>query len=147
MVCQDVLRLRRDGADYLDMRSFVVLLSRCLIMTSCGFNPLLRPLLSPLDPVASDPVMRPAIETPVPNRGVQRDGLPVKHQFPICWRQRSDDLMTASAAALMYYRCKGNRDIDSSLFEIAGNVFDKPMSEHHLLHGLSSLMSVFPSMV
>lgn len=75
------------------------------------------------------PVVRLAVEAPVPDRGIQRDRITIKNYSPIGGRKRGHDLVAAATTTFVDGRCKRNGNIDRSILELVGNVLDK-----HVLH-------------
>ena len=73
-------------------------------MPPAALDLLAGPLHSPFDAVVSYPVVGLAAETPVANRGVERDRLAIKNQFPIRGPYRRYNLVPTSAKTQMLRR-------------------------------------------
>lgn len=58
-----------------------------------------RPFGGPPDLSANDPVVRLAVEAPVPDGGIERDGFAVEDHSPVGRGQRRHNLVAAAAAA------------------------------------------------
>lgn len=74
-----------------------VLLS-CIDSTA-SFDLVLRPLRCPIDSVVSNPIVRLARKTPVPDRRRQRHSRAIEDEFPIRRRQWCQNFAPAPAAA------------------------------------------------
>src|SRR6266702_6968626 len=74
-----------------------------------------RPLRSPVDLIAGDPVVRLAVEAPIADRGVETYGLAVEDQGPFGRRQRCDHLRTAATAAQVIGDRESHRHVEPSL--------------------------------
>ena len=110
-------------------------------------NLLVRPLARPVYLTVCYPIVGLAIETPVADRRIEGNAGSIEGNLPVDWRQRGDDLVTATAAAQVHDGRVTNGNIQSSLFEIIGNNFDELVSKHpSVSHVLSSLWRIFPSM-
>lgn len=107
----------------------------------------LRPVARPAHLAARNPVVGPAGETPVPDRGIEGHGGPIEGELPIGGGQRRYDLGPATAAALVHSRGIGDAHVQRALVEVGGDDVHELVSKHLLhAHGLSSLCSTFPSM-
>src|SRR5260370_10594587 len=120
-----------------------------LITRPAAINLFLRPFRSPPDAVVPYPVVRLARQAPVANRGVQRNRLAVKNEFPVRGSNRRYNFAPTAAATQVRCRCKADGDVNRPLLKLIGDEFDKFMFEAaFLLHcGRSSLISCVPSML
>jgi hypothetical protein len=95
-----------------------------------------------------DPVVGPAWEAPVPDRGRQGHGLAVEDQPPLPRAKRGYDLIPTAARAEVDCRGIWNRDVEDSIPEVVGDVIDEDMREPRgRAQPRSSLISLFPAIV
>lgn len=107
------------------VRSAKVIFFRIAIMNPPSFNSLPRPSRCPSDTVVSYPVVGLTSETPIANRGLQRQGLAIKNKLPVCGSDRSYDLVSTAAATEMRGRCEPYRNVNRSLLQLFRNELDE----------------------
>lgn len=99
----------------------VVLLFEPTILRPSHCNPLVGPILGPLDLSALDPVMGATRQTPVPDGWAEADGDAVKSDLPISRAKGCDYFMPAAAAAFVNCCAIWKRDVQDALLWILRN--------------------------
>ena len=83
-------------------------------MRALGIDARLRPVLRPYGPVGPDPIVRPAREAPIADRGIERDRLAVENEHPVRGAQRRHHFLSAAAGALVNGRRVFDRHVKFS---------------------------------
>jgi hypothetical protein len=95
---------------------------------------------TPSDTAVMDPVVRPAWQRPVADRGGERHVLAIVDNGPLCWGEWCDDLVAATAAAKVTAGAVGDRDIQNPCVHRRGEGLGEDRAQGVLCgHGRSSL--------
>lgn len=89
-----------------------------------------RPILSPLDAIPRDPVVRAARKAPAPDGRIEGHGLAVKDQPPVRRRERRDNLLTTATATAVNDSPVGNGHVENALRQSVGDELDELMLEN-----------------
>lgn len=95
---------------------------------------------TPSDTAVMDPVVRPARESPVADRGGERHVLAVVGDGPLGWGEGCDDLVAAAATAEVTAGAVGDRDVEKPRVHRWGKGLGEDRAQGVLCgHGRSSL--------
>lgn len=92
-------------------------------------HPQVRPIFSPFDAIASNPIVRAAREVPVPDGWIQGHGFAIEDKLPIRRCERRYDFTAAATATAMHSSSMHDGHVENASVERVRDGLDKLMVE------------------